>query len=59
VIQKTVGHTGEIIWDSTKPDGTPRKWMDTGKLNDLGWKAEIGLEEGIKQTYTWYLNNKD
>ena len=51
MIQKIVGHEGKIIWDSTKPDGTPRKLMDVSKINDLGWKAKIGLEEGITKVY--------
>lgn len=57
LIQKIVGHTGEIIWDETKPDGTPRKLMDTSKLNKLGWNANIDLEEGIQGTYNWFVNN--
>lgn len=57
MIRKTVGHTGEIIWDSSKPDGTPRKLMDVGKMNRAGWKARIGLEEGIASTYQWFMNN--
>ena len=57
LIQKIVGHTGEIIWDETKPDGTPRKLMDTSKLNKLGWKANIDLEEGIQGTYNWFVEN--
>ena len=59
LIQKTVGHTGEIIWDSSKPDGTPRKLMDVSKMTDAGWKAKVGLEEGIKRTYDWFLENQD
>lgn len=55
LIQRIVGHTGEINWDSSKPDGTPRKLMDVSKLHELGWKANITLEEGIKDTYEWYL----
>lgn len=51
MIQKIVGHEGEIIWDSSKPDGTPRKLMDVSKINNLGWKAKIGLEEGITKVY--------
>ena len=58
-IQKAVGHTGKIVWDSTKPDGTPRKLMDSSKLNTLGWQAIIILEEGIKTTYQWFLENQD
>jgi GDP-L-fucose synthase len=57
LIQKTVGHTGEIIWDNEKPDGTPRKLMDVSKLHELGWKHEIELADGIISTYEWYLNN--
>ena len=57
IIQKTVGHTGEIIWDATKPDGTPRKLMDVSKLSKAGWNAKIKLEDGIRQTYTWFLEN--
>jgi GDP-L-fucose synthase len=58
-IQHIVGHKGEIFWDTTKPDGTPRKLMDNSKMENLGWKAEITLEDGIKQTYQWFLENKD
>lgn len=58
-IQKTVGHKGEIVWDSSKPDGTPRKLMDSGKLNALGWKDSIQLSRGIESTYNWFLDNQD
>ena len=58
-IQKTVGHQGEIHWDSTKPDGTPRKLMDSSKLENLGWKPSIPLHQGIETTYNWYMNNKN
>jgi GDP-L-fucose synthase len=57
LIQKTVGHQGEIIWDSSKPDGTPRKLMDVSKMTAQGWKAKISLEDGIKSTYEWFLEN--
>lgn len=57
MIQKIVGHTGEILWDSSKPDGTPRKLMDVSKMTDAGWKAKTGLEEGVKSTYQWFLEN--
>ncbi len=56
-IQKITGHQGEIIWDSTKPDGTPRKLMDVSKMHELGWKHEVDLEEGIQATYDWFLEN--
>ncbi len=56
-IQKIVGHKGPIVWDTTKPDGTPRKLLDVSKLNNLGWKAEIDLKQGIESTYEWFLGN--
>jgi len=56
-IQKITGHEGEIIWDSDKPDGTPRKLMDVSKMHALGWKHEVNLEQGIQQTYNWFLEN--
>jgi GDP-L-fucose synthase len=59
MIQRTVGHNGQIIWDSSKPDGTPRKLMDVSKMTNAGWKAKIGLEEGIRATYQWFLDNLD
>jgi GDP-L-fucose synthase len=58
-IQKITGHQGEIIWDSAKPDGTPRKLMDISKMHELGWKHQVQLEEGIEKTYNWFLENKD
>ena len=58
IIQKIVGHTGEIIWDSSKPDGTPRKLMDVTKLKKEGWESKIKLEEGILSTYQWFLENQ-
>ena len=58
-IQHIVGHKGKIIWDTSKPDGTPRKLMDNSKIENLGWKAEISLEDGIKETYQWFIENKD
>ena len=57
LIQTTVGHIGEIKWDATKPDGTPRKLMDVSKMADAGWTAETKLKEGIEKTYTWFLEN--
>lgn len=57
LIQSVIGHQGEIIWDSDKPDGTPRKLMDVSKMNEAGWEASISLEEGIKMTYGWFLKN--
>ena len=57
-IQKAVGHQGEIIWDATKPDGTPRKLMDISKMHALGWKHQVALSEGIEKTYKWFLENE-
>jgi GDP-L-fucose synthase len=59
LIQKTVGHEGEIVWDTTKPDGTPKKLLDMSKLHHQGWKASTTLEEGIKKTYYWFVENID
>jgi GDP-L-fucose synthase len=56
-IQDIVGHEGDIQWDSSKPDGTPRKLMDVSKMNAQGWKAKIDLKEGIRDTYQWFLDN--
>lgn len=59
MVQKVVGHKGDIIWDNTKPDGTPKKLMDSSKLENRGWKSTINLEKGIKTTYKWFLDNFD
>jgi GDP-L-fucose synthase len=58
-IQKTIGHQGEIIWDSSKPDGTPRKLMDVSKLAEAGWTAKTSLQDGLNLTYQWFLKNVD
>lgn len=55
MIQTIVGHKGTIIWDITKPDGTPRKLMDVSKMHALGWKHQVNLEAGIQMTYEWFL----
>jgi GDP-L-fucose synthase len=57
IIQKITGHQGDIIWDSTKPDGTPRKLMDVSKMKAMGWQYSTELEEGIQKTYDWFLEN--
>ena len=54
LIAKEVGFEGQIIWDNSKPDGTPRKLLDSSKLNELGWKPQISLIEGIRNTVSWY-----
>lgn len=58
-IQRVVGHQGEVVWDKTKPDGTPRKLMDISKMHALGWKHQVELQEGIEKTYAWFLENQD
>ncbi len=58
LVQYVVGHVGEIVWDSTKPDGTPRKLLDVSRLHDLGWKHTVDLKDGITITYQWFLENK-
>jgi GDP-L-fucose synthase len=57
LIAEVVGFTGEIVTDPGKPDGTPRKLMDGGKLRDMGWRPKVGLRAGIAETYRWYLEN--
>ena len=57
LICEVVGFQGDLTWDTTKPDGTPRKLLDVSKLHDLGWRHSIGLREGIARTYEWFLQN--
>ncbi|PNI07346.1 GDP-fucose synthetase [Arthrobacter sp. AFG7.2] len=57
LVAKAVGYEGDVAWDATKPDGTPQKLLDVSKLTEAGWKASIGLYEGIEGTVAWYRNN--
>lgn len=57
LVQEIVGFNGRIVFDTSKPDGTPRKLLDTSRMDDLGWKAEITLREGIEKTYEWFKGN--
>lgn len=57
IVADAVGYRGSMEWDSSKPDGTPRKLLDVSKLTQAGWSASIGLEEGIRSTVDWYRNN--
>ena len=57
-IAQIVGFAGSILWDPSMPDGTPRKVLDSSKINNLGWKPSISLDQGIKLTVEWYLENK-
>lgn len=59
IVARVVGYTGNIIWDTTKPNGTPRRKLDTSKLDNLGWSASIDLQAGIDDTYGWFLENDD
>lgn len=58
-VAKVVGYQGDIVFDTSKPDGTPRKLMDVSRLERLGWVASISLEDGLKETYRWFLANQD
>jgi GDP-L-fucose synthase len=58
LISTVVGFKGEINWDGDLPDGTPRKKLDTTKLNELGWHPKITLLDGLMQTYEWFLKNE-
>lgn len=57
IVKDVTGYQGEIVQDLSKPDGTPRKLMDVQKLDALGWKARIGLREGVAETYRWFIEN--
>ncbi len=58
IIQKEVGHKGKVVWDKSKPDGTPRKLLDISKIKNIGWIPKITLHDGINKTYKWFLNNQ-
>lgn len=58
-VAKVIGYEGEIVFDSSKPDGTLRKLMDVSRLQRLGWKAKTSLEQGLKMTFEWFLENQD
>jgi GDP-L-fucose synthase len=59
VIRDVVGFTGEVHWDQTKPNGTPRKLLDISKLKNLGWKPKIDLVKGVTSTYEWFVSKLD
>jgi len=58
LVQRVVGYEGPVVWDSSKPDGTPRKLLDVSRLRGLGWAPTVGLEEGVGRAYDWYLENR-
>lgn len=57
LIQEIVGYSGEIVWDTSKPDGTPQKLLDVSRINQLGWEPSIDLRSGLEQTYKWYVDS--
>lgn len=58
-MQRVVGFNGELVFDTSKPDGAPRKLMDVSRLKALGWQASISLEQGLQQTYHWFLQHQE
>ena len=58
LVRAVVGYEGAVEWDASKPDGTPRKLMDVSRLRGLGWAPTVGLEDGLRRTYQWYLENR-
>jgi GDP-L-fucose synthase len=59
IIARATGFEGKLVFDTSKPDGTPRKLLDVERLNRLGWRYSIGLEQGVRSTYEWFLKNAD
>ena len=57
-MKQVVGYEGNLTFDTTKPDGSPRKLIDVSRLSNMGWKYSIDLECGLKKTYKWYLNQE-
>jgi GDP-L-fucose synthase len=58
LVQRVVGYEGPVLWDDSRPDGTPRKLMDVSRIRALGWAPEVGLEDGVRRTYDWFLANR-
>jgi len=59
IIAEVTGFRGELVFDSSKPDGTPRKLLNVEKIHSLGWNSSLGLRKGIEQTYKWYCENNE
>ena len=57
LVKRIVGYRGSLVFDSSRPDGTPRKLVDISRISDLGWRPTIALEDGIRRTYEWFCNN--
>ena len=58
MISKIVGYNGIILWDKTKPDGTPRKLLDSSRINSFGWRFKIELYHDLKETYNWFVSSR-
>jgi GDP-L-fucose synthase len=58
MVQKVVGHSGEIVWDTSKPNGTPRKLLDSSRMAAFGWRPKVDLETGLHRAYDDYLRVK-
>jgi len=58
MVAKVTGFEGEISFDTSKPDGTKRKLMDVSRLSKMGWSASVALEDGLRETYAWFLENQ-
>ena len=56
-VAQTVGFDGDLVFDTSKPDGAPRKLLDVNRMKALGWQSTIALQDGLKSTYEWYLDN--
>jgi GDP-L-fucose synthase len=59
MVKRVVGFEGQILWDRSKPDGTPRKLLDVSKIRSMGWRHSISLEDGLRDTYRWFLDHMD
>jgi nucleoside-diphosphate-sugar epimerase len=59
LVAGAVGYDGDIAFDATRPDGTPRKLLDVARINALGWRAQIDLAAGVRATYAWFLRNEE
>jgi GDP-L-fucose synthase len=57
LVVETVGFEGEVLWDTTKPNGTPRKLIDVSKLHSLGWTHKVEIEDGVAKLYQWYCDS--
>ena len=57
LVAQVIGYTGRIVFDSSRPDGTPRKLLDLSRIQNLGWYAQIPLEQGVASTYQWYISS--